>query len=128
MMKTVIAFSALVATASAFVPAVSRPAAFALKAAAEETYTQAQKEKIIEDVFECHGFFPDLRDDSELPAEVIAMRKQPKSKAELAEIKEKYAAIKDDSDRAFAMLVDLGLMEDYDKLGEYDDNFADDAM
>ena len=55
------------------------------------------------------------------------MREQPKSAGELAAIKAKYASMSE-SDAAFAMLLDLGLMEDYDKLGEYSDDFADDAM
>jgi hypothetical protein len=125
-MKTVVAFSAIIATAAAFVPVVSRRTAFNL-AAATDTFTQAEKDRIVDNVFDCHGFFPDMRDDSELPAEVISMRDQPKSADELKEIKAKYASMSE-ADAAFTMLVDLGLMEDYDKLGEYSDDFADDAM
>ena len=93
----------------------------------ENGFTHFEKERIIENVFECHGFFPDLRNESQLPASVLKMREQPKSAGELAAIKAKYASMSE-ADAAFAMLLDLGLMEDYDKLGEYSDDFADDAM
>ena len=125
-MKTVFVFSATIAIAAAFVPAASRRTAFKL-AAVTDSFTQAEKAKISENVFDCHGFFPDMRDDSELPAEVLSMRDQPKPAAELKEIKAKYASMSE-ADAAFTMLVDLGLMEDYEKLGEYSDDFADDAM
>jgi hypothetical protein len=130
MMNSVVAFCALAASATAFAPAFSRRSsaapAFNL-AAATDSFTAAEKERIIDNVFDCHGFFPDMRDESELPSEVVAMREQPKSAGELAAIKAKYASMSE-SDAAFTMLVDLGLMEDYDKLGEYSDDFADDSM
>jgi hypothetical protein len=125
-MKTVCAFVGLIATAAAFVPAVSRPTTFKLSAATE-TFTEEEKDKMSSNVFDCHGYFPDFRADSELSEEVLAMREQPKAKDELKEIKAKYASMSKE-DAAFTMLVDLGLMEDYDKLGEYSDDFADDAM
>ena len=90
-------------------------------------FTQAEKDRIIENVFDCHGYFPDLRPDSQLPASVLKMRDQPKTEKDLAAIKAKYASMSE-ADAAFTMLIDLGLMEDYDKLGEYSDDFADDAM
>jgi hypothetical protein len=127
MMKTIV-IAALVATAAAFVPATSRRTAFNLGAVAEaESFSALEKERFINNCFDCHGFFPDMRDDSELPEEVLAFRQQPKPAEELAEIKAKYAAITNESDRAYTMLLDLGLMEDYDKLGAYSDDFADDA-
>eukprot|EP00545_Synedropsis_sp_CCMP1620_P014808 CAMPEP_0119004680 /NCGR_PEP_ID=MMETSP1176-20130426/1288_1 /TAXON_ID=265551 /ORGANISM="Synedropsis recta cf, Strain CCMP1620" /LENGTH=127 /DNA_ID=CAMNT_0006956415 /DNA_START=62 /DNA_END=445 /DNA_ORIENTATION=+ len=127
-MKTVIAFTGLIATAAAFAPAASRSMVTKLAATAtEETFTQAEKDKITDNVFDCHGFFPDLRADSELPAEVLEMREQPKPAEELKEIKAKYAAMSK-PDAAFAILVDLGLMENYDKLGDYSDDFDDYAM
>ena len=125
-MQTVVVFSAIISVAVAFVPAASRRTAFKLPAVTD-SFTQAEKDRIIENVFDCHGFFPDMRDDSELPAEVISMRDQPKPADELAAIKAKYASMSE-SDAAFTMLVDLGLMEDYEKLGDYSDDFADDAM
>lgn len=76
--------------------------------------------------FEVHGFFPDLRPFEDLPKDIQAARKT-KTGEELEEAKAKYAAIKSDSDRAYAVLVDLGLLEDYEKLGDYDDNFDDNA-
>ena len=93
----------------------------------EGGFTQSEKDRIVENVFDCHGFFPDLRPDSQLPASVLKMREQPKAANELAKIKAKYASMSE-ADAAFTMLIDLGLMEDYDKLGEYSDDFADDAM
>ena len=93
----------------------------------EDGFTQFEKDRIIENVFDCHGYFPDLRSESQLPAAVAKMREQPKSAGDLAAIKAKYASMSE-ADAAFTMLVDLGLMEDYDKLGEYSDDFADDAM
>jgi hypothetical protein len=93
----------------------------------EDGFSMAEKQQIIENVFECHGFFPDLRSDSQLPDSVRKMREQPKTSKELSSIKEKYAAMSE-ADAAFSMLVDIGLMEDYDKLGEYADDFEDDAM
>eukprot|EP00543_Licmophora_paradoxa_P015763 CAMPEP_0202476116 /NCGR_PEP_ID=MMETSP1360-20130828/93255_1 /ASSEMBLY_ACC=CAM_ASM_000848 /TAXON_ID=515479 /ORGANISM="Licmophora paradoxa, Strain CCMP2313" /LENGTH=43 /DNA_ID= /DNA_START= /DNA_END= /DNA_ORIENTATION= len=43
----------------------------------------------------------------------------------MKEANAKYAAITDDSDRAFEVLVALGLMEDYSGLSEYDPNETD---
>lgn len=126
-MKTFVAFAGLIATTAAFVPAASRPTAFKLASAATDTFTQAEKDQITDNVFDCHGFFPDLRADSELPDGVLAMREQPKAADELKEIKAKYASMSQ-ADAAFTILCDLGLMEDYEKLGEYSDDFDDDAM
>ena len=92
----------------------------------EGGYTAAEKERIIDNVFECHGYFPDFRTEDQLPAAVRKMREQPKPEKELASLKAKYAAMSK-ADAAFTMLVDLGMMEDYDSLGEYSDDFADDA-
>jgi hypothetical protein len=91
----------------------------------ESGYTTEERLKIINNVFECHGFFPDLRSEDELPAEIQLMRQQPKSKSALAAIKLRYAAIPDESERVYTMLVDLGMMESYDHLEEYSDNFDD---
>ena len=93
----------------------------------EDGFTPSERAQIVENVFECHGFFPDLRSESQLPESVKKMRDQPKSSGELAAIKSKYAQMSE-ADAAFTMLLDLGLMEDYDKLGEYSDDFPDDAM
>jgi hypothetical protein len=127
MMKTVAAFCVFVTTVTAFAPVTPLHSASQLASSATDSFSKAEKEQIIENVFECHGFFPDMREENELPAEVIAMRAQPKPADELAAIKEKYSSMSE-ADAAFAMLVDLGLMENYDLLGEYSDDFADDAM
>jgi hypothetical protein len=90
-------------------------------------FSPEEKSQVINTVFECHGYFPDLRTDDELPAEVLQMRQQPKSKTELSDIKAKYASIEDESERVYTMLVDLGMMESYDHLEEYNDlDFDDD--
>lgn len=86
-------------------------------------YTSDEKMKIVNNVFDCHGFFPDLRGEDELPPEIRLMRKQPKSESALSSIKSKYAAISDESERVYTMLVDLGMMESYDHLAEYSDDF-----
>lgn len=91
----------------------------------EPGYTSEEKLKIINNVFDCHGFFPDLRSEDELPVEIKLMRQQPKSKSALAAIKSKYAAIPDESERVYTMLVDLGMMESYDHLEEYCNDFDD---
>lgn len=92
-----------------------------------EGFTRQEKTQMMETVFDCHGYFPDFRSDEQLPDAVIKMREQPKPEGELAAIKEKYAKMST-ADAAFAILCDLGLMEDYDGLGEYTDDFDDDAM
>jgi hypothetical protein len=127
MMKTVVALCAFVTTASAFAPVTPLRSPSHLASSATDTFSTSEKEQIIDNVFECHGFFPDMREESELPAEVVAMRAQPKPADELAAIKAKYSSMSE-ADAAFTMLVDLGLMENYDLLGEYSDDFADDAM
>jgi hypothetical protein len=96
-----------------------------VKDAGESGYTSEEKLKIINNVFDCHGFFPDLRSEDELPVEIQLMRQQPKSKSALAAIKSKYAAIPDESERVYTMLVDLGMMESYDNLEEYSNDFDD---
>eukprot|EP00545_Synedropsis_sp_CCMP1620_P005761 CAMPEP_0119005110 /NCGR_PEP_ID=MMETSP1176-20130426/1532_1 /TAXON_ID=265551 /ORGANISM="Synedropsis recta cf, Strain CCMP1620" /LENGTH=237 /DNA_ID=CAMNT_0006956879 /DNA_START=38 /DNA_END=748 /DNA_ORIENTATION=+ len=65
-------------------------------------FTGAEKDKMVDNVFDCHGYFPDFRADSELPAAVLKMREWPKPEAELASIKEKYAAMSK-PDAAFAI-------------------------
>jgi hypothetical protein len=89
-------------------------------------FSSEEKSNIMNTVFECHGYFPDLRTDEELPPEVLQMRQQPKSKGELAAIKATYASIEDESERVFTMLVDLGMMESYDHLEDYNDQDFDD--
>jgi hypothetical protein len=93
----------------------------------EDGFNAVEKARITDNCFDCHGFFPDLRSEAQLPAAVLKMREFPKPEGELAAIKARYAAMSE-TDAAFAMLCDLGLMEDYDSLGEYSDDFADDAM
>ncbi|KAI2505189.1 hypothetical protein MHU86_9277 [Fragilaria crotonensis] len=93
----------------------------------ENGFSQIEKDRISENAFECHGFFPDLRTEAQLPPSVLKFREQPKSEKELAAIKAKYASMSE-ADAAFSILVDLGMMEDYDKLGEYSDDFPDDAL
>jgi hypothetical protein len=127
-MKVFFALVATIAPIAAFLPAFSRRQGFVLNVAGTNEFTAAEKDRVIENVFECYGYFPDMRDESELPADVRSMRAQPKAPGELAEIKAKYNAIKDESERAFRILVDLGMMEDYDKLGDYSDDFDDYAM
>ena len=51
------------------------------------------------------------------------MRQQPKSQIELASIKKKYEAISNEAERVYTMLVDLGMMESYEYLEEYSDDF-----
>jgi hypothetical protein len=91
----------------------------------EPGYSKEDKMKIVNNVFDCHGFFPDLRSEDELPLEIRSMREQPKSKSALLSIKTKYEAIPDDSERVYTMLVDLGMMESYDHLDAYSDDFDD---
>jgi hypothetical protein len=93
-----------------------------------ETFTSAEKVKIADNVFDCHGFIPDLRPESELSSEVRKMRQQPKAAGELRLIKQKYEAIEDESERVYTMLVDLGMMESYDHLDEYTDDFDDEEL
>jgi hypothetical protein len=92
------------------------------------SFTSAEKLKIADNVFECHGFFPDLRPESELSSEVRKMRQQPKAAGELRVMKKKYEAIEDESERVYTMLVDLGMMESYDHLNEYTDDFDDEEL
>jgi len=89
-----------------------------------DTLTEAEKELMMSNVFTTHGFFPDLRTDSELPRSARKMRQQPKSKSELEKLKGKYNSM-NESDACAAILVDLGLMEDYSSLEEYSDDFDD---
>ena len=86
-------------------------------------YTAEEKLEVVNNVFECHGFFPDLRSEDDLPPEVRMMRQQPKSQIELASIKKKYEAISNEAERVYTMLVDLGMMESYEYLEEYSDDF-----
>lgn len=94
----------------------------------ESEFTDEEIASVSNRVFECHGFFPDLRTEEELPPEVRKMRQQPKSKSELVAIKRRYDAIPNESERVYTMLVDLGMMESYDDLGEYTDDFDDDEL
>jgi len=80
-------------------------------------------EQVRSNVFEIHGYFPDFRPFEELPADIQAARSL--SGNDMKEANAKYAAITDDSDRAFEVLVALGLMEDYSGLSEYDPNETD---
>ena len=90
-------------------------------------FSGVEKQRVVDNVFECHGYFPDLRSDNQLPASVRKMREQPKSKSALSTIKNKYASMSQ-ADAAFAVLCDLGMMENYDLLGDYSDDFDDYAM
>jgi hypothetical protein len=90
-------------------------------------FTTAEKDRMADNVFDCHGYFPDFRSNAQLPAAVLKMRAQPKPEKELAAIKAKYGAMSK-ADAAFTMLCDLGMMENYDTLGEYSDDFDDFAM
>ncbi|KAI2494325.1 hypothetical protein MHU86_17156 [Fragilaria crotonensis] len=94
----------------------------------EPGYSKEDKMKIVNNVFDCHGFFPDLRGEDELPLDVRLMRQQPKSKSALLSIKSKYEAIPDESERVYTMLVDLGMMESYDHLDAYSDDFDDEDV
>uniref|UniRef100_A0A7S1E9J8 PS II complex 12 kDa extrinsic protein n=1 Tax=Thalassionema nitzschioides TaxID=33649 RepID=A0A7S1E9J8_9STRA len=113
--------SCLLATAVAFVPSANRRPSLSLKSTPVEEVTAVEKEQIMENVFECHGYFPDFREFDELPASVREMRSL--SGDELKEATAKYSSMKDDSERCYQVLVDLGLLEDYSSLGEYSDNF-----
>lgn len=90
-----------------------------------DSFSLEEKQRIRDAVFECHGFFPDLRAEHELPTDVRHMRQQPKSTSDLAAIKQKYAAISDEAERVHTMLIDLGMMESYDQLEPYADDFDD---
>merc|ERR1712176_333233 len=85
-----------------------------LNAVATDSYTTEEKAQIVDSCFQAHGFFPDVREENELPADIRKMR-QFKSGNELKDIKAKYDALSDDSERCYNILVDLGLMEDYSK-------------
>mmetsp|Transcript_16177 Transcript_16177/g.23483 ORF Transcript_16177/g.23483 Transcript_16177/m.23483 type:complete len:153 (-) Transcript_16177:33-491(-) len=79
--------------------------------------TPEEKQEIRERVFEVHGFFPDLRSFEELPRDIRAKRDLPKGRAELDKLNKKYYTdYQDPSERAFRVLVDLGMMEDYSDL------------
>mmetsp|Transcript_23885 Transcript_23885/g.27195 ORF Transcript_23885/g.27195 Transcript_23885/m.27195 type:complete len:284 (+) Transcript_23885:91-942(+) len=90
-----------------------------------DTLTEGEKDIMSTTIFDTFGFFPDLRTDAELPKSIRKMRQQPRPKKELEKLKAKYNSM-DESDAAYAMLVDLGLMEDYSSLEEYSDDFDDD--
>jgi len=84
----------------------------------ESEFTEEELMVISDTAFQCHGFFPDFRTENELPKEIRRMREH-KSVEEVAIIKAKYDDIEDESERVYRMLVDLGLMENYDELEDY---------
>lgn len=48
------------------------------------------------------------------PGNLTAARRQPKSPAEEKKLQEKYASIEDLGERAYTILVDLGMIEESD--------------
>mmetsp|Transcript_249 Transcript_249/g.373 ORF Transcript_249/g.373 Transcript_249/m.373 type:complete len:96 (+) Transcript_249:23-310(+) len=95
-MKFAFLLSCVIANAVAFAPSGTQRAVTSMKAVAEaEDTTVEEKKQEVEDVYEIFGFFPDMRDEKELPKAVRNMR-EFKDGEELAEIKAKYNAISDD--------------------------------
>merc|ERR1712087_918471 len=117
-MKTAI-ISCLIASAVAFAPLNTQRASVSLNAAATaDSYTVDEKEKMVNSCFQAHGFFPDVREEDELSADVRKMRQYSAlGEKKLKGIKAKYAGMSTE-DECYNILIDLGLMEDYSKMGQ----------